>query len=174
MALRTQVISKNTVVLTVKDYTGTPNTQAVATLIPLSLDVPRIRIRQRTLVNINTSAGQAPYGYPDHGLVEPITGSLQIYVTDPKNATDAGPFSLFVALANNGVGGTPFSTWIFTNQLTGGGSLMCLFSIAETDTGGTTHTTTCNVAIDSVEPGEVNGVQIATVNFTVLGAIAVA
>ena len=172
MALLTKVISNSKTLLSIKDYTGAPITTSIGTLVPGSLIFPRHRPRKRTYVAIPSATGETPYAMPDHGLAEPVEVSFDIYATDEKNATDIGPTTLFAALADNLVTATPVSTHVYTNQLSGGGALMAILSVAHADEGGTTHTATANATDWSMEAKDINGVRGYAVKCKIAGAIA--
>lgn len=171
MALRTQVISVLTTLASVKDYTGSPITTVIGTIVDGSLSLPLVRARERNVVFINSTTGRSIYANPDHGLTDPNFVEFDVWITDPKNQTDIGPTDLFRALANNIVTATSVSTHIYTSQLTGGGALMCVLIVSMIDTGGTTHTCTVNVEINEFTSAVANSTMQGHVKAKVLGAM---
>lgn len=170
MAIDTTVYSSTKEVLTVQDYTGTPNSVTV-TLIPDTFTGPVIDAVSSGEIMKASSTGQTRHATPVTGLAGGQTGSFQAWLNDAKNDTDKSARSLLQALAGNSVSGTGHSAETYTSQLTGGGRLQCKLVRAITSEGGITTTATYPAVITGVSEQRVNGALALQVDFLLVGAV---
>lgn len=171
MALDTATFSSSYITLAIVDYTGSPISTSVPTLFG-DIILPRTRMLEHTTPMVNSTSGKVPYAVPVHGLVAQPTFTFQFYAVDINdNSETTAIVALVKALSANSVAGTAYSTYVFTNPLTGGGKLTAKFTFIETNTAGTTHTTTVPAVVTSVVDGVADGVKICTVTCEIVGAL---
>lgn len=171
MALDATVFSSKFVTLTPTDYTGSPNTLPMPTLVG-DVVIPRERAKQHTTPMVNSSAGLVPYGTPVHGLVAQPKLSFSFLAVDTNdNAEVTAPVAFFRALSNDSVAGTAYSGWDLATRLTGGGKLQVKLVFAEINEAGVTHSTTVPAIIESVVDAVIDGVKAITVNGEIVGAL---
>lgn len=154
------------------DYSGTPVTTDIDTLIADSLAVLTAWGKERQEVWVTSSSGQTLWSRAVKGIAQGQTISFQIVVYDVNDNDDVEAVcSLLRQLEQDDVSGGAFSSQDYSSQLTGGGSLQVKLAVTERNQTGTSYVTTIPITIDTVVDANANGFKAWTVTGTVVGAI---
>lgn len=172
MALITLNYAASNVDLDIEDYTTPTPLEVPITTLEGDISIPIERTLDVEDLFPNATGGKEHSGTAVNGRAAPPTFTIPFIAIDiADNSEVTAPVALFLALSNNSVTGTAYSSHVYTSQLTLGGKLQAKAVYTLTDAGGNTSTITVPFRVDSVDLAPVGGKYNVTVNCTVVGAI---
>lgn len=120
MAENGRPIRQNIIGCSFQDGTGTPLTYTPLQMIKGTVTwMPRMPRDKATLL-YQQSGAAGIYDIVDTGVKDALEVKLDIWYTDPKNATDKTMARLMECLYINSFASSGFSSWVSTNPLPGG------------------------------------------------------
>jgi hypothetical protein len=166
MAQKTTPLRGTSVVIKLKDNTGTPLEVTLLLAGDGDLSLPMAMLqRDKKIVFTKSSSGTIMYSVVDTGVSGPAQIKFTLLVNDPENATDGSGVAVIRMLAD-GVKSGFFSSGVSTNPLTDNSMFTLDVEVTVTDANSATSVWAAACTVLSPENITLSGDKVGVMNVT--------